>query len=255
MAKKYIILDTETTGLEVQQGHRVIEIGAVLINDRNKSEEHFHTYINPTRLIDEEASKVHGIMNEDLIDKPLFEDIAEEFLEFIDGSTLVIHNAAFDVGFLNNELAIQKTTTITDDKIIDTLVLARKKHPGMPNNLDALCKRYNISEQKRGLHDAKSDCELLAQVYIELIGGRQSNLDLNKLEESNSSQTEKIKPKFDLLPTSTHLKIVRQIVKEKDFYVLFGDKVKMITFKGPHTKKFINESSNNLINFYNTKKF
>ena len=106
MAKKYIILDTETTGLEVQQGHRVIEIGAVLINDRNKSEEHFHTYINPTRLIDEEASKVHGIMNEDLIDKPLFEDIAEEFLEFIDGSTLVIHNAAFDVGFLNHELKL-----------------------------------------------------------------------------------------------------------------------------------------------------
>ena len=120
------------------------------------------------------------------------------------------HNASFDVGFLNNELTIQKTTTITDDKIIDTLVLARKKHPGMPNNLDALCKRYNISEQKRGLHDAKSDCELLAQVYIELIGGRQSNLDLNKLEDSNSSQTEKIKPKLrekrDIkLPTDSEL--------------------------------------------------
>ena len=106
MAKKYIILDTETTGLEVKQGHRIIEIGAVLLNDRKKSEEHFHTYLNPSRLIDEEASKVHGIMNEDLMDKPFFEQIAEEFLEFIDGSTLVIHNAAFDVGFLNNELKL-----------------------------------------------------------------------------------------------------------------------------------------------------
>jgi DNA polymerase-3 subunit epsilon len=106
MAKKYIILDTETTGLEVLQGHRVIEIGAVLMNDRKKSEEHFHTYLNPSRLIDEEASKVHGIMNEDLEDKPSFDEIAEEFLEFVDGSTLVIHNAAFDIGFLNNELKL-----------------------------------------------------------------------------------------------------------------------------------------------------
>ena len=106
MAKKYIILDTETTGLEVLQGHRVIEIGAVLMNDRKKSEEHFHTYLNPSRLIDEEASKVHGIMNEDLEDKPSFDEVAEEFLEFVDGSTLVIHNAAFDVGFLNNELKL-----------------------------------------------------------------------------------------------------------------------------------------------------
>ena len=104
MAKKYIILDTETTGLEVEQGHRVIEIGAVLLNDRKKSEEHFHSYLNPERLIDEEATKVHGISNQDLEDKPLFQEIAEEFLEFIQGSTLVIHNANFDVGFLNNEL-------------------------------------------------------------------------------------------------------------------------------------------------------
>ena len=106
MAKKYIILDTETTGLEVLQGHRIIEIGAVLLNDRKKTEEHFHTYLNPSRLIDEEASKVHGIMNEDLEDKPDFSEIAEEFLEFVDGATLVIHNAAFDIGFLNNELKL-----------------------------------------------------------------------------------------------------------------------------------------------------
>jgi DNA polymerase-3 subunit epsilon len=100
MAKKYIILDTETTGLHVKEGHRIIEIGAVLLNDRKKSEDHFHTYLNPMRLIDDEATQVHGITNEDLNDKPLFEDIAEEFLEFVDGATLVIHNAEFDVGFL-----------------------------------------------------------------------------------------------------------------------------------------------------------
>ena len=107
MAKKYIILDTETTGLEVKQGHRVIEIGAVLLNDRKKSEEHFHTYLNPSRLIDEEASKVHGITNSDLEDKPAFDEIAEEFIQFIEGSTLVIHNAPFDVGFINHEFQSQ----------------------------------------------------------------------------------------------------------------------------------------------------
>ena len=104
MSKKYIVLDTETTGLEVKQGHRVIEIGAVLLNDRKKSDEYFHSYLNPSRLIDQEASEVHGIMNEDLEDKPAFDEIAEEFLNFIEGSTLVIHNAPFDLGFLNNEL-------------------------------------------------------------------------------------------------------------------------------------------------------
>ena len=104
MAKRYIVLDTETTGLEVNQGHRVIELGAVLLNDRKKTEEHFHSYLNPSRLIDEEATKVHGIINSDLEDKPFFEEIAEEFINFVEGSTLVIHNAPFDLGFLNNEL-------------------------------------------------------------------------------------------------------------------------------------------------------
>ena len=133
MAKKFIILDTETTGLEVYQGHRIIEIGAVLLNDRKKSEEHFHTYLNPSRLIDEEASKVHGIMNEDLLDKPFFEEVAEEFLEFVDGSTLVIHNAAFDVGFLNNELKLASSKyPILDDTLAieDALALGKARFPG-----------------------------------------------------------------------------------------------------------------------------
>ena len=127
MSKKYIVLDTETTGLEVKQGHRVIEIGAVLLNDRKKSDEHFHSYLNPSRLIDQEASEVHGIMNEDLEDKPAFDEIAEEFLNFIDGSTLVIHNAPFDLGFLNNELKLASTNYPQIEEICevqDTLLLS-----------------------------------------------------------------------------------------------------------------------------------
>ena len=175
MAKKFIILDTETTGLEVQQGHRIIEIGAVLLNDRKKSEEHFHTYLNPSRLIDEEASKVHGIMNEDLQDKPYFEEVAEEFLEFIDGSTLVIHNAAFDVGFINNELklASSKYPMLEDIcEIEDSLALAKDKFPGQRNSLDALANRFDISGYDRTFHGALLDANILADVYMSLTGGQ-----------------------------------------------------------------------------------
>ena len=175
MAKKYIILDTETTGLEVSQGHRVIEIGAVVLNDRRKSEEHFHTYLNPSRLIDEEASKVHGIMNQDLLDKPFFEDIAEEFLEFIDGATLVIHNAEFDVGFINNELLLASSTyPMLEDicKIEDSLAIARKKFPGQRVSLDALANRFEISGYDRTFHGALLDANILADVYMSLTGGQ-----------------------------------------------------------------------------------
>ena len=175
MAKKYIILDTETTGLEVKQGHRIIEIGAVLLNDRKKSEEHFHTYLNPSRLIDEEASKVHGIMNEDLMDKPFFEQIAEEFLEFIDGSTLVIHNAAFDVGFLNNELKLASSKYPMLEEVCeieDSLALAKDKFPGQRNSLDALANRFDISGYDRTFHGALLDANILADVYMSLTGGQ-----------------------------------------------------------------------------------
>jgi DNA polymerase-3 subunit epsilon len=175
MAKKYIILDTETTGLEVLQGHRVIEIGAVLMNDRKKSDEHFHTYLNPSRLIDEEASKVHGIMNEDLLDKPSFDEIAEEFLEFVDGSTLVIHNADFDIGFLNNELklASSKYPMLQDIcEIEDSLAIAKDKFPGQRNSLDALANRFEISNYDRTFHGALLDANILADVYMMLTGGQ-----------------------------------------------------------------------------------
>ena len=175
MSKKYIILDTETTGLEVKQGHRVIEIGAVLLNDRKKSEDHFHTYINPSRLIDEEASKVHGITNADLEDKPTFDAIAEEFLEFVDGSTLVIHNAPFDVGFLNNELKLASTSYPMLEEICeieDSLLIARDKYPGQRNSLDALAVRFDVSGYDRTFHGALLDANILADVYMRLTGGQ-----------------------------------------------------------------------------------
>ncbi len=191
MSKKYIILDTETTGLEVQRGHRIIEIGAVLLNDRKKSEEHFHTYLNPSRLIDEEASKVHGIMNEDLIDKPYFEDIADEFLEFIDGSTLVIHNAAFDVGFLNNELKIASSKYPMLEEICeieDSLAIAKDKFPGQRNSLDALANRFEISGYDRTFHGALLDANILADVYMSLTGG-QSKFEFNLNNLANNEKT------------------------------------------------------------------
>ena len=197
MAKKFIILDTETTGLEVHQGHRVIEIGAVLLNDRKKSTDHFHTYLNPARLIDEEASKVHGITNEDLNDQPPFEEIAEEFLEFIEGSTLVIHNAAFDVGFLNNELqlASSKYPKLEDIcEIEDSLSIARDKFPGQRNSLDALANRFEVSGYDRTFHGALLDANILADVYIYLTGGQSkfefiaNNNDQSKQEADMQSE-------------------------------------------------------------------
>ena len=191
MAKKFIILDTETTGLEVQQGHRIIEIGAVLLNDRKKSEEHFHTYLNPSRLIDEEASKVHGIMNEDLLDKPYFEEVAEEFLEFVNGSTLVIHNAAFDVGFLNNELKLASSKYPMLEEICeieDSLALAKDKFPGQRNSLDALANRFDISGYDRTFHGALLDANILADVYMSLTGG-QSKFEFNSNNLVNNELT------------------------------------------------------------------
>jgi len=192
MAKKYIILDTETTGLEVRQGHRMIEIGAVVLNDRKKSEEHFHTYLNPSRLIDAEASEVHGIFNKDLEDKPFFDEIAEEFLEFIEGSTLVIHNAAFDVGFLNNELKLASSTYPMLEEICeieDSLMIARDKFPGQRNSLDALANRFEVSGYDRSFHGALLDANILADVYIFLTGG-QSKFEFMSANGSQSKKEE-----------------------------------------------------------------
>ena len=175
MAKKYIVLDTETTGLEVIQGHRVIEIGAVLLNDRKKSEDHFQTLLNPSRSIDEEASKVHGIVNSDLEGMPSFDEIAEAFIEFIEVSTLVIHNAPFDLGFLNNELQIASTSYPRIEDICeveDSLVIARDKYPGQRNSLDALAQRFDVTGYDRTFHGALLDANILADVLMQLTGGQ-----------------------------------------------------------------------------------
>lgn len=186
MAKKFIILDTETTGLEVRQGHKIIEIGAVVLNDRKKSSDHFHAYINPGRLIDEEASKVHGITNQDLENEPMFAAIADDFIEFIQGSTLIIHNAPFDVGFLNSELkAVSAKYPKLEDicEIEDSLVIARSKFPGQRNSLDALANRFEVSGYDRSFHGALLDANILADVYIYLTGGQ------SKFEFSDNSIT------------------------------------------------------------------
>ena len=206
MSKKYIILDTETTGLEVNQGHRVIEIGAVLLNDRKKSEQHFHSYLNPSRLIDEEATKVHGISNSDLDEEPFFDEIAEEFLNFIDGSTLVIHNAPFDLGFLNNELKLASISYPNLEDICeieDTLTIAREKFPGQRNSLDALATRFNISNYDRTFHGALLDANILADVYMQLTGGQSKfefMSDSNILSINNKNSEDSTIDKIHDLP-------------------------------------------------------
>lgn len=170
---RQVVLDTETTGLEPEQGHRVIEIGCVELVNRRLTRRHFHQYLNPERAIDPGAMEVHGITDEFVANKPLFAQVADEFWNFIEGAELVIHNAAFDVGFLNAEFARLKRPAVERGcKILDTLALARHKHPGQRNSLDALCKRYGVDNSQRELHGALLDAEILAEVYLLMTGGQ-----------------------------------------------------------------------------------
>lgn len=188
---RQIVLDTETTGLEVSQGHRIIEIGCVELVNRKLTGNHYHQYINPHREIDQGAIEVHGITNDFLADKPAFEVIASNFLEFVQGAELVIHNAPFDMGFLNNEMQrmsgadtrLEELCTVTD-----TLVMARSKHPGQRNSLDALCQRYTVDNSQRDLHGALLDAEILADVYLAMTGG-QTALQLSGSGTDNDGQT------------------------------------------------------------------
>lgn len=172
---RQIVLDTETTGLEPSEGHRIIEIGGVELVNRRPTNNHFHVYLQPDREIDEGAIAVHGITNEFLQDKPRFADIAEQFLDFVRGAELVIHNAPFDIGFLNHELKLLDPTLEPVDAIcgvLDTLLLARRMHPGQRNSLDALCRRYGIDNSQRELHGALLDARILADVYLTMTGGQ-----------------------------------------------------------------------------------
>ena len=173
-----IVLDTETTGLDPKNGDRLIEIGCIELIDRRPTGKEYHVFINPERDVPIEAQNVHGISTEFLKDKPLFRAVAGDFMTFIGGDTLVIHNASFDIGFLNAELARLKRPVIEMMRVVDTLAMARRKHPAGPNTLDALCKRYGIDNTKRIKHGALMDSLLLAEVYIELLGERQKTLIL-----------------------------------------------------------------------------
>ena len=173
-----IVLDTETTGLDPLRGDRLVEIGCVEIFNRMPTGQTFHRYINPEREMSREAYEVHGLSSEFLADKPLFSAIADEFLNFVGDSPLVIHNASFDIGFINAELEKVARPPIPRERLVDTLLLARRKHPGVSNRLDDLCSRYAINNSHRTKHGALLDAELLAEVYIDLIGARQSQLIL-----------------------------------------------------------------------------
>jgi DNA polymerase III subunit epsilon len=171
---RQIVLDTETTGIDVVGGHRIIEIGCVELHDRRMTGREFHRFVNPEREIDADAYRVHGISGEFLADKPRFADIASDLLDFVADSELIIHNAPFDLGFLNAEWARLGETRLLEDRlsVLDTLKLAKTLNPGLRNSLDALCKRYGVDNSKRELHDARTDARLLAQVYLNMTGGQ-----------------------------------------------------------------------------------
>ena len=180
-----IAFDTETTGLDPEVGHRIVEIGCVEMIGHVRTGRTFHAYLNPEREVPKEAEAVHGLSTKFLSDKPKFSDVAKQFLEFIEDSHLVIHNAGFDMKFINHELFLAEHATIKMERAVDTLILARQKFPGQPNSLDALCKRFNIDLSARTKHGALLDSELLADVYLELRGGRQTTLSLHLENQSD----------------------------------------------------------------------
>jgi DNA polymerase-3 subunit epsilon len=185
---RQVVLDTETTGLEPERGHRIIELGAVELVDRKPTGRRFNRYVNPQRDIDDGALAVHGITMEFLADKPTFADVAGELLDFIDGAELIIHNSAFDIAFLDHELGLlaQPTKRVADVcTVVDTLALARHRHPGQKNSLDALCRRYGVDNSQRDLHGALLDAEILADVYLMMTGGQTALFVVDQIESTS----------------------------------------------------------------------
>jgi DNA polymerase-3 subunit epsilon len=218
---RQVVLDTETTGIGHAAGHRIIEIGCLELIDRQLTGEQFHVYLNPDRAIDEGAAKVHGIRNEFLHDKPRFHDIMEDFIRFVDGAELIIHNAPFDVGFLNAELkrASWGKTLESHCSILDTLVLAKKKHPGQRNNLDALCKRYDVINSHRKLHGALLDSELLGLVYLAMTGGQAMLFGENEENNNTGLNQEHTKQAQVLSSTSPVLLATEQELTEHEAFI------------------------------------
>ena len=197
---RYIVLDTETTGLDPDDGHKIIEIGCIEILNRNVTDNSFHKYINPEREIDVEASKIHGLTATNLRDKPLFKDIIDEFIDYVADSPIVIHNAPFDVGFLKKEFAlINNEKAFLKNEIIDSLKLARKNSPGKKNTLDALCERYSIDNSDRALHGALLDAKLLAFVYLKMTIGQNNFLNLTSDRDISTYSEKKIRDNFRVI--------------------------------------------------------
>ena len=212
---KEVVLDTETTGISIKEGHRIVEIGCIELDNLIPTKNKFHCYLNPERKVSEKALEVHGYTDEFLANQKKFSDVGEQFLEFIKGKRLVIHNADFDIGYLNNELAILGKKKL-DNEIIDTLILARDKFPGSPVSLDALCKRYRIDNSERTQHTALIDCDLLAKVYINLIDQKEPTLNFQ-------SQDQDMKERRDL-NVNYFKKVIKptedEIIKHREYLKL-----------------------------------
>ncbi len=187
-----VVLDTETTGLSIAKGHRVVEIGCIELENQMPTSKNFHCYLNPQRKVSEDAIKVHGYTDEFLADKKKFKDVADDFLKFIENKKLIIHNAEFDISHLNNELKLIGKSTISTENVIDTLDIAREKYPGSQISLDALCRRFRIDNSRRKLHTALIDCELLSKVYINLIDQKEPKLNFTLDENKGSENIQKV---------------------------------------------------------------
>ena len=212
---KEIVLDTETTGLSVKDGHRIVEIGCIELEDLIPTKNVFHCYLNPERKVSESALKVHGYTDEFLSDKKKFSDIADDFLGFIDGKKIVIHNAEFDIGHLNNELSLINKNIISKELLVDTLELARNKFPGSGISLDALCKRFRIDNSRRIKHTALIDCELLSKVYINLLDQKEPIFDFqyNELSKQSFKKANTYSKKI-IKPTEKELSEHKEFIKK-----------------------------------------
>ena len=220
-----VVLDTETTGLSVKDGHRIVEIGCIELNNQIPTSKKFHCYLNPERKVSENALAVHGYTDEFLSDKKKFKEIADDFLSFIKNKKLIIHNAEFDLGHLNNELKIAGKNAINENEVIDTLKLARDKFPGSAINLDALCKRFRVDNSKRIHHTALIDCELLSKVYINLIDQKEPTLNLytqaNEEKKDLNKNSKNLYYKKIVKPSTQELDLHRKFLKKslkKNFF-------------------------------------
>ena len=224
-----LVLDTETTGLDYESGHRIVEIGIIELENHLPTGSYFHHYLNPERNSDEKAQEVHGLSTKFLENKPKFADIAEEFIDYISNSKIIIHNASFDVGFINAELIRCNMKELNKDNIIDTLILAKEKFMGQSVSLDSLCRKYNIDLTGRDVHGALKDAKLLASVYLELIGGRQSRLEFETLTDKiDLSQAYNIF-NVDYYNKNMNLKEIKNLNLNKDEYKLHLKSIQTIS--------------------------